>query len=138
MYQSDPFMEQAARRLKRKVKVKQNAIDEIKEVRTFYDSLRSQKNGSGLPVVPFDATKVNKKYMGLLGIAQEAEDRLEKSGRDDWYDMVTKLYINDKLAREEKLQKMLQKGGGGLLSMYEGIEGIEGIMDNPQKEIDDE
>jgi hypothetical protein len=131
MYQTDPFMEQAAKRFKRKVK--QNAIDEIKEIRTYHDDLLTKRRKNLM--VPFDMSKVDKRFLDFFRGNQKAdlESLLEKSARNTWSDMMSEWYLNNQMEREEEMKRMFKMGRkGGLLSLYDND------VDEPRNEIDDE
>jgi hypothetical protein len=132
MYQTDPFMEQAAKRLKRKVK--QNAIDEIKEIRKYYDGLLSKRSEISSPMVAFDANKLNKRFLDYFSDSQKAdlENLLEKSAHNKWSDLITKQYLGNQLEREEMWRLFLKGQKGGLLNLYDDD------VSEPPKESDDE
>ena len=64
MYQTDPFMEQASKHLRRKVK--QNAIDEVKNIRSYYDSLASSQSFAQTGLLAEQLLMMNKKYEDIL------------------------------------------------------------------------
>lgn len=127
MYQTVPFMEQAAKHLKRKVK--QNAIDEIKEIRDHYEGLLSRP-GKGL-MIPFDLSKVDKQFLDLLSVPQQA-DLTNIPGRSDyekWADTMDRLYWNHKLEKAEEMKEIVKKFRGGLLNMRD-----DAADDSPDKD----
>lgn len=120
MYQTDPFMEQAAKQLKRRVK--QNAIDEIKEVRKYYDGLLLNRREGPSPMIAFDADVVSKKYSDYFNELQKAglDNLLERSANDRFSEMLTRQYLHNKLGSDEFWKSFIVKGQkGGLLNLYD-------------------
>jgi hypothetical protein len=123
MYQTDPFMEQASKHLRRKVK--QNAIDEVKNIRNYYDSLASIQLSAQAGQLTEQLLMMNKKYEDILkpidfdsmrniyekSISEGALTRLSEQFKDRQLGLGAEELI--------KLNKRLQ---GGLLGYYEAGE----------------
>jgi len=127
MYQTDPFMEQASKHLRRKVK--QNAIDEVKNIRNYYDSLASSQFSAQTGKLAEQLLMMNKKYEDILKPVDFDSMRniYEKSISEGVLTRFSEQFKDRQLGLgAEELIKLNKRLHGGLLGYYEaGEEGKE-------------
>ena len=123
MYQTDPFMEQASKHLRRKVK--QNAIDEVKNIRSYYDSLASSQSFAQTGLLAEQLLMMNKKYEDILKPIDFDSMRniYEKSISEGALTRFAEQFKDRQLGLgAEELIKLNKRLQGGLLGYYEAGE----------------